>query len=68
MTNPPPAPAAALLGLENSDANDVSDYKANIRKARHGTLIVYVKPASKGGVYEVKLESASMEPVVLLFN
>ncbi|OQP57336.1 sugar-binding domain-containing protein [Niastella populi] len=60
--------AATLLGLENSDANDVSDYKADTRKARHGKLIVYVQPASKGGAYEVKLQAAGMEPVVLLFN
>jgi beta-galactosidase len=60
--------AATLLGIENSDANDVSDYKAKTRKAKHGVLIVYVQPAEKGGAYEVKLEAAGMEPVVLLFN
>jgi beta-galactosidase len=60
--------AATLLGIENSEANDVGDYKANTRKAKHGTLIVYVQPPAKGGAYEVKLEAAGMEPVVLLFN
>jgi hypothetical protein len=60
--------AATLPGIENSDANDVSDYKAKTRKAKHGKLIVYVQPPAKGGAYEVKLEAAGMEPVVLLFN
>jgi hypothetical protein len=59
---------ATLLGLENSEANDVSNYKAATRKAKNGTLIVYVHPPVKGGVYEVKLEAAGMEPVVLVFN
>jgi beta-galactosidase len=60
--------AATLLGIENSEANDVSDYKASTRKAKHGVLIVYVQPPAKGGTYEVKLEAAGMEPVVLVFN
>jgi hypothetical protein len=57
--------AATLKGIENSDANDVSDYHAATRKARHGALIVYVQPAANGGAYEVKLESPGMEPVVV---
>lgn len=60
--------SATLLGIENSEANDVSNYKAATRKANHGALIVYVQPPAKGGVYEVKLEAAGMEPVVLVFN
>jgi hypothetical protein len=60
--------AAALKGIENSDANDVSDYHAATRKAKHGELIVYVQPPAKGGAWEVKLESPGMEPVVLKFS
>ncbi|MFL5743075.1 MAG: sugar-binding domain-containing protein [Niastella sp.] len=60
--------AATLKGIENSDANDVSDYHAATRKAMHGALIVYVQPTSSGGAYAVKLESPGMEPVVLKFN
>lgn len=59
--------AASLKGIENSDANDVSDYHAATRKARHGALIVYVQPTANSGAYEVKLESPGMEPVVLRF-
>lgn len=59
---------ASLLGLENSDANDVGDYKSGTRKARHGQLIVYVQPPAKGGAYEVKLESPGLEPVLLKFK
>jgi hypothetical protein len=59
---------AVLKGIENSDANDVDDYHAATRKARHGALIVYVQPPPKGGSYEVKLESPRLEPVVLKFN
>jgi hypothetical protein len=60
--------AATLKGIENSDANDVSDYHASTRKAKHGALIVYVQPTSPAGAYEVKLESPGMDPVVLKFN
>ncbi|WP_207513965.1 sugar-binding domain-containing protein [Longitalea luteola] len=59
---------ATLLGLENSDANDVGDYKSSTRKVRHGQMIVYVQPPAKGGMYEVKLESPGLEPVVLRFK
>ena len=59
---------AVLKGIENSDANDVSDYHAATRKANHGVLIVYVQPPPKGGAYEVKLESPGLEPVVLKFQ
>ena len=56
---------AKLLGIENSDANDVSDYHATTRKAKHGNLIIYVQPQVKsdGGSYTIKLESLGMEPV-----
>ena len=60
--------AARLKGIENSNANDVSDYHAATRKAKHGALIVYVQPASATGTYEVKLESPGLEPAVLKFN
>ncbi|WP_205509616.1 sugar-binding domain-containing protein [Longitalea arenae] len=59
---------ASFLGIENSDANDVGDYKASTRKARQGQLIVYVQPPAKGGAYEVKLESPGLQAVVLKFN
>jgi hypothetical protein len=58
---------ATLLGIENSDANDVGDYRAATRKAKNGVLIVYVQPKAKGGAYEVKLQSPGVEPVVLKF-
>jgi beta-galactosidase len=60
--------AATLKGIENSDANDVSDYRAATRKAKHGALIVYVQPATNDKKYEVRLESPGMAPVVLTFN
>ncbi|HEX6432095.1 MAG TPA: glycoside hydrolase family 2 TIM barrel-domain containing protein [Niastella sp.] len=56
---------ATLMGIENSEANDVGDYKASTRKAKNGVLIVYVQPPAKGGKYEVKLESPDLAPVVL---
>lgn len=58
---------ATLLGIENSDANDVGDYRAATRKAKNGVLIVYVQPKAKGGAYEVKLQSPGVEPLVLKF-
>jgi beta-galactosidase len=59
---------ATLLGIENSEANDVSDYQSGTRKAKHGVLIVYVQPKEKNKSYGIKLESPGLEPVTVKFN
>jgi hypothetical protein len=60
--------AATLLGIENSDANDVGDYHSSTRKAKHGVLIVYVQPSEKNKAYELTLESPGLKPVAVKFN
>lgn len=37
-----------LLGIENGDLSDVTDYAFPASRAYHGRLIVYVKPAQNG--------------------
>lgn len=59
---------AILLGIENSDAHDVSDYRSGTRKAKHGALIVYVQPEGKHKPYAIKLESPGMDPVIIKFD
>lgn len=42
-----------LKGIENSNAQDTSLYKANNKKVTHGPLLVYVQPPADGSAYTV---------------
>jgi beta-galactosidase/beta-glucuronidase len=57
--------AGELLGLENGDLSDVTEYTANYRKAYEGRLIIYVRKTSKKAsitinVYGSNLKSAKL--------
>lgn len=60
--------AAALLGIENSDLSDTTDYRASIKKIVNGPLIVYVRPADNGKSFTVSFTSPGLAPAVLHFN
>jgi len=56
-----------MLGLENGDLNDPTDYKTNnyktdSRKVYHGKLLAYVQPEEKGGSIKIHLTSPGLQP------
>jgi hypothetical protein len=58
---------ATLLGLENSDANDVEDYHSGNIKAMNGQLIAYVLPGKEGRPFEVEIQSPGLKTARLSF-
>lgn len=51
-----------LLGLENGDLADVTDYSSHNRRAYRGQLLIYVAPAGSKEAPVVTVFGASMKP------
>ena len=52
-----------LLGLENGDLADVTDYTSHSRRAYRGQLLIYVAPIDSEETPVVKVSGASVKPV-----
>lgn len=51
----------ALVGLENGDLSDVSDYASDSRRAYHGRLLLYLRPQQDSVRVTVRSENAQAE-------
>ncbi len=54
-----------LLGLENGDLADVTDYSAPCRRAYHGRLMIYVKPEDSSKETLVTVSGENLKPAVI---
>lgn len=56
-----------LLGIENGDLSDITDYFANYRRAYHGQLLIYIKPEDKSQAM-VTVKGENLKPAILYLN
>jgi beta-galactosidase len=54
--------SAKLLGLENSNARDTTQYKINKRTAYHGKLVAYIQALDKVGPVKVTFSAPGLKP------
>lgn len=59
---------ATLLGIENSNIADTSNYKNNHKAATSGSLIVYVKEPADGSAFSVVVSSPGLKPATINFD
>jgi hypothetical protein len=59
---------ATLLGIENSNLSDTSNYKANHKAVTNGSLIVYIKEPADGGAFSVSITSSGLTPATISFD
>lgn len=52
---------ARLLGLENANNRDMSDYTDNVHRAHHGRLLAYVQTTGEAGEITVKFTSPLLQ-------
>ncbi len=55
----------SLLGLENGDLADVTDYSAAWRRAYHGRLMIYIKPEDSSKQTMVTVKGENLKPAVI---
>lgn len=54
---------AELLGLENGDLSDNTDYTASFRRANHGRLLAYIRAPRTPSTVKVRFNSMSLKPL-----
>jgi beta-galactosidase len=54
--------SAKLLGLENSNSRDTTQYKINKRTAYHGKLVAYIQALDKVGPVKVTFSAPGLKP------
>lgn len=59
---------ATLLGIENSNLSDTSNYKANHKAVTNGSLIVYVRAPADGDAFSVSITSPGLTPATISFD
>ena len=59
---------ARLLGIENANPRDTTDYKLNTRKTYRGRVIVYIQALDKKGTAKIKLTSPGLKPAEIELN
>lgn len=59
---------AKLLGLENSNPRDTTQYKTDSRKAFKGRLVAYIQAGANVGDATITFSSPGIKPVRVIFN
>ena len=54
--------SAKLLGLENSNPRDTTQYKTNKRSAFKGKLVAYIQAGDKAGPLKITFTSPGLKP------
>jgi beta-galactosidase len=61
---------AKIIGIDNGDPLDLSDYKTNVRKAFRGKVMVWIQATADSGAIIVKASSGDLknEEIVIQSN
>jgi beta-galactosidase len=57
-----------LLGMEDSNPDNIEDYKDNNQHAYHGKLLIYIQALDKTGRAEILFSSPGLEPASIVLD
>ena len=57
---------AKIIGVDNGDPLDLSDYKSNVRKTFRGKIMLLIQATDKAGEIELKAKSVDINPDKLI--